>query len=357
MNRSVRAWRPRRHGCSNWQHRVAQLDVLCGLAELAHRSSYLSSDDDARAAAVISRPSCPLSKAGGAWNLQVPNDTTLDPDGEQILVLTRAKRGGQIDGDAASCADLHSGADGIVCAGAAGGAGTRPIGADTGWSDGQPSRGDSTFMVEMRETNNILQRAPSGPWWCWMKLGVEHRHMTGCRLRGPSLNICTMSRAARPCRDALPRADGAGGRPRPGSPMPRSRSVSIKTDRVFAQAASGGANRSYGIEVAQLAGLPPPALLCRAREILARRRPSHKPDFVAPIAWCAAAAIRSVFSFAGGWPARYTDASPPTHEAPGLLPKINKEVIDRIKMTDVDEICRRAPGLFTTPDRLSLRRP
>ena len=34
------------------------------------------------------------------------------------------------------------------------------------------------------------------------------------------------------------------------------------------QLVSGAANRSYGIQVARLAGLPPDALIARAREIL-----------------------------------------------------------------------------------------
>jgi DNA mismatch repair protein MutS len=133
------------------------------------------------------------------------------------------------------------------------------------------SRGQSTFMVEMTETAGILHHATERSLVVLDEVGrgtstfdglaiawavAESLH--GERPRGPRTLFATHYHQLTELPLTLPRA--------------RNFTVAVREwegQIVFLRTiVPGGADRSYGIQVAQLAGLPP-ATLARAREILA----------------------------------------------------------------------------------------
>jgi DNA mismatch repair protein MutS len=133
------------------------------------------------------------------------------------------------------------------------------------------SRGQSTFMVEMTETASILHNATERSLVILDEVGrgtstfdglaiawavAEHLHGSGSR--GPRTLFATHYHQLTELPLTLPRA--------------RNFTVAVREweqQILFLRAiVPGGADRSYGIQVAQLAGLPA-ATLERAREILA----------------------------------------------------------------------------------------
>jgi DNA mismatch repair protein MutS len=249
--------------------RVAQLDALAGLAELAHRQGYVRPEMSTELHLELEDGRHPVVEQLAERGRFVPNDTRLDPDSEQILLLTGPNMAGKstvMRQVALTCilAQLGSfvparrarlGIIDRVC--------TR-----VGASDNL-SRGESTFMVEMRETSQILQRATRRSLVILDEIGrgtstydgvsiawavAEYLHdVIGCKTLFATHyhELCALA-AARP--------------------RVRNFSVAVRQwqdEIVFLhKLVPGGANRSYGIEVARLAGLPR-SVLGRAREILA----------------------------------------------------------------------------------------
>lgn len=249
--------------------RVAQLDALAGLAELAHRQGYVRPEMSAELHLELEDGRHPVVEQLAERGRFVPNDTRLDPDSEQLLLLTGPNMAGKstvMRQVALTCilAQLGSfvparrarlGIIDRVC--------TR-----VGASDNL-SRGESTFMVEMRETSQILQRATRRSLVILDEIGrgtstydgvsiawavAEYLHdVIGCKTLFATHyhELCALA-AARP--------------------RVRNFSVAVRQyqdEIVFLhKLVPGGANRSYGIEVARLAGLPR-SVLGRAREILA----------------------------------------------------------------------------------------
>ena len=249
--------------------RVAQLDALAGLAELAHRQGYVRPQMTADLRMCIEDGRHPVVEQLAERGRFVPNDTQLDPDGEQVLILTGPNMAGKSTvmrqvallsilaqmGSFVPARRAELGLVDRVC--------TR-----VGASDNL-ARGESTFMVEMRETSQILQRATRRSLVILDEIGrgtstydgvsiawavAEYLHdVIGCKTLFATHyhELCALA-AARP--------------------RVRNFSVAVRQyqgEVVFLhKLVPGGASRSYGIEVARLAGLPK-QVVTRAREILA----------------------------------------------------------------------------------------
>jgi DNA mismatch repair protein MutS len=137
------------------------------------------------------------------------------------------------------------------------------------------ARGQSTFMVEMNETAAILSQASERSLILLDEIGrgtstydgvsiawalTEHLH----ERVGAKTVFATHYHELTQLGDLLPRV--------------RNLNVAVREagDRVvfLRRLEQGGADRSYGIQVAKLAGLPAP-LLARARELLAELEGTH----------------------------------------------------------------------------------
>ncbi len=250
---------------------LAQLDALTSLAEVAVRRRYVCPEvDESTAIEIVGgrHPVVELALDSGSF---VPNDTRLDTEEQQIVVLTGPNMAGKstylrqvalivLLAQIGSFVPAERARIGLVDR-----IFTR-IGAQDDIASGQ-----STFMVEMIETATILHHATRRSLVVLDEIGrgtstydglaiaravVEHLHNSsrlGCRtLFATHYHELT----------ALERV------------LPRVKNYRVDVleegERVvfLHRVVAGGADKSYGIHVAQLAGLPK-AVLRRAREILA----------------------------------------------------------------------------------------
>lgn len=254
--------------------RLARWDVLAALADVAHRHDYVrpTMDDSLLLALEESRHPVVerLAPTGGAGRF-VPNDVVVsaEPGGERVLVITGPNMAGKstlmrqvalacIMAQAGSFVAARSAHIGIV----------DRVMTRVGASDSL-ARGASTFMVEMRETANILRRATRRTLIVLDEIGrgtstydglsiawavAEHIHdVVGARTLFATHyhELCELSSTCAGLANYSVAAKEIG------------------EDVVFLhRLVKGGASRSYGIAVAKLAGVPEP-VLARSRAILA----------------------------------------------------------------------------------------
>jgi DNA mismatch repair protein MutS len=248
---------------------LASLDVLSGLAETATVCNYTKPHVDAGDQLVALDLRHPVVErlAAGAF---VPNDVTLDASTHQLVVLTGPNMGGKstyLRQVALVCVLAQSGS--FVPAREAKIGIVDRIYARVGASD-NIARGQSTFMVEMQETAHILNGATSRSLVVLDEIGrgtatydglsiawaVAEHLATNARAR-PKTLFATHYHELTDLADALPGVINAHVTAR-----------EWKDDIVFLhKILPGRSDRSYGIQVARLAGLPP-SVLTRAREIL-----------------------------------------------------------------------------------------
>jgi DNA mismatch repair protein MutS len=253
--------------------RVADLDAAASLAEVARRDGWVRPQVDASEGLSIRggrHPVVePVLRAQGGEQF-VPNDTELDPSGPQILVLTGPNMSGKstylrqvalivLLAQIGSFVPAESARIGVV----------DRIFTRVGATD-RLARGESTFMVEMRETADILAHASRRSLVILDEIGrgtstfdglsiawavAEYLHDT------PGLGARTLFAT-----HYHELADLARTKSRVRNAHFEAREWN---DRVIflRRLVEGAANRSYGIQVARLAGLPV-ALIDRAREIL-----------------------------------------------------------------------------------------
>ena len=248
---------------------LASLDVLSALAETAAVGNYTKPQvhggdelvaSDARHA-VVER------HVADAF---VPNDVTLDAAGHQLVILTGPNMGGKstyLRQTALLCLMAQAGS--FVPARAAKLPIVDRLFARVGASD-NIARGQSTFMVEMQETANILHAATSRSLVILDEIGRGTATFDGLSLAWAVAEHLASNPRARPktifathyheltdLADALPSVANFHVVVR-----------EWKDDIVFLRkVVPGRSDRSYGIQVARLAGLPP-AVVARAREIL-----------------------------------------------------------------------------------------
>ncbi len=248
---------------------LAALDVLSAFAETAAAQNYtkpmMHAGDELQAVDV--RHPVVERHVADAF---VPNDVTLDAAARQLIVLTGPNMGGKstyLRQTALLCLMAQAGS--FVAARSAKLPIVDRVFARVGASD-NIARGQSTFMVEMQETANILHSATSRSLLILDEIGrgtstfdglslawaVAEHLASGSRAR-PKTIFATHYHELTDLADALSNVANYH--------------VVVREwqdDIVFLRkVVPGRSDRSYGIQVARLAGLPP-SVVSRAREIL-----------------------------------------------------------------------------------------
>ncbi len=258
---------------------LAELDVLCGWADLSREWDYCRPTLDESDVLSITEGRHPvveqmlkLSSSTNSSQAFVPNDTVLSCDDAQLALLTGPNMAGKstyirqvalitLMAQVGCWVPAKSCQIGLV----------DRIFSRVGASD-DLARGNSTFMVEMNETANILNNSTTRSLIILDEIGrgtstydglsiawavVEHLHRDPAR--GPRTLFATHYQELTQLDKHLPRL--------------RNYSVAVKEwndDIVFVRrVVPGAADRSYGIQVARLAGLPL-SVIDRAKTILAK---------------------------------------------------------------------------------------
>ncbi len=249
---------------------VARVDVVSGWAELALATGWVRPE--------VLPPGSGLRIVEGRHPVVeralgrdfVPNDCELSPDGEQIVLLTGPNMGGKSTylRQVALIVLLAQAGCWVPARSASLGAIDRVF-SRVGASD-DLARGESTFMVEMIETANILRFATERSLVILDEVGrgtatfdglslawaiVEHLHE---RRRALTL-FATHYHELTELAELLPRV------------VNRTMAVKEWEDRIvfLRRVHPGCADKSYGIHVARLAGLPE-EVVARAEQVLAR---------------------------------------------------------------------------------------
>jgi len=247
---------------------LAVLDAACSLATVAARRGYCRPTVDDGLMLDITDGRHPVIEAMLPAGSFVPNDARLDPAAEQLVLITGPNMAGkstymrqvaqivllaQIGSFVPARAAVIGVCDRVF---------TRVGAAD------DLSRGDSTFMVEMRETAAILSRATRRSLVVLDEVGRGTSTFDGVSIAWAVAEFLHDAIGARTLfathyHELVALADS----------RPRVRNVSVavrehKGEIVFLRrVVAGGASKSYGIDVARLAGLPR-SVIARARQIM-----------------------------------------------------------------------------------------
>jgi DNA mismatch repair protein MutS len=263
---------------------LARLDAEAALAEAAVRHGWVRPGINDSDRLVLEAGRHPVVERLLPRGEFVPNDCRLDGARRQILLLTGPNMGGKstylrqvalavLLAQAGSFVPAERGEIGLV----------DRLFTRVGAAD-RLGAGQSTFMVEMSETADILRSATARSLVLLDEVGrgtstydglalawavTEHLHAAeGPR---PRTIFATHYHELTQLAEQLPRLVNVH--------------VSVKEwgDQVvfLHRIAEGAADRSYGIHVAQLAGLPP-ALLERAREVLAELESERTAEHLKP---------------------------------------------------------------------------
>ncbi len=248
---------------------VATLDVLSALADTAHSSNFTKPflHDGDEFHAVDARHPVVEGTVSGAF---VPNDVHLDAVASQVVILTGPNMGGKSTYlRQVALLALMAQAGSFVPARSAKLATIDRIFARVGASD-NIARGQSTFMVEMQETAAILHAATSRSLVILDEIGRGTATFDGLSLAWAVAEHLASNDRARPktifathYHELTDLADSL-----PGVVNQHVAAREFRDEIVFLhKIVPGRSDRSYGIQVARLAGLPP-TVVRRASEIL-----------------------------------------------------------------------------------------
>ncbi len=256
---------------------AAALDVLFALADTAVRRRYRRPRVDGSKRIRIRKGRHPVVESLLGPGEFIPNDTEIDSAGDQIHILTGPNMAGKSTylRQVALIQILAQTGSWVPAEEAELGAADRVF-TRIGASD-DLARGRSTFLVEMTETANILHNATNrslvlldeigrgtstfdGVSIAWSVVEYMHRDKDS----GPMTLFATHYHEMAVLAEKLERV--------------KNYSVLVKEwgDRVvfLRQVVPGSVDRSYGIQVARLAGLPP-EVIRRAKEVLAHLEREH----------------------------------------------------------------------------------
>ncbi|MFZ0216412.1 MAG: DNA mismatch repair protein MutS, partial [Candidatus Dormiibacterota bacterium] len=262
---------------------VGELDALSALAEAATDCRWVRPEISAGLELAIERGRHPVVEHAVPLGEFVANDTHLDPDEDRIVILTGPNMAGKstylrqvaLIVLLAQCGSFVPADRATI--GLADRVFTR-VGAHDDLNAGM-----STFMVEMAETANILNHATRSSLVVFDEVGRGTSTYDGLSIAqavvetihdSPRLGCRTLF--ATHFHELTALADRL--------PHVRNERVEVAEEgegiRFLHRVVPGGADRSYGIHVAALAGLPG-QLIQRARQLLAElesERPLEPPD-------------------------------------------------------------------------------
>lgn len=247
---------------------VAQLDVLCSFAKVALNQGYCRPAITEDYGVMIHGGRHPVIEKISFSGTFVPNDTTLN-DEQKLLLITGPNMGGKstyLRQTALIVLMAHLGS--FVPAERAQIGLVDRIFTRVGASDNLV-RGQSTFMVEMQETAHILEHATSRSLIILDEVGRGTSTYDGMSIAWAIVEflhdrVGAKTLFATHYHELISLADKL--------PFARNASVAVKENAdegvVFLyKIVAGGVDRSYGIEVAKLAGLPP-EVVAKAKQIL-----------------------------------------------------------------------------------------
>ncbi len=251
---------------------VAELDALASLAEVARQGAWVRPQVDASGALEIRAGRHPVVEPLLASRGQefVPNDAVLEEEGARILVLTGPNMSGKSTylrqvAQIALLAQIGS----FVPADSARIGVVDRVFTRVGASD-RLARGESTFMVEMRETAEILAFASTPSLVILDEIGRGTSTFDGLSIAWAVAEYLHDTPGLLPRTLFATHYHELSDLARTKSHVANAHFEAREWEEqvVFLRRlAPGGASRSYGIQVARLAGLPQPVIE-RAREIL-----------------------------------------------------------------------------------------
>ena len=267
LRQEVAAQAPRIQACAA---AVAELDALCSLAEVAVRNRYCRPEVDESGVIEIHGGRHPVVEQMLSDALFVPNDTFMGATENRVAIITGPNMAGKSTYmRQVALIVLMAQMGSFVPASAARIGLVDRIFTRIGASD-DLSGGRSTFMVEMSEVSEILREATPQSLLILDEIGRGTSTFDGESLAQAVLEYCA-DRKALGARTLfathyheLTELEGK-------LPSTANFNIAVKTrgDEIIflRKILPGGADRSYGIEVAKLAGIPE-KVLKRARAIL-----------------------------------------------------------------------------------------
>jgi DNA mismatch repair protein MutS len=311
---------------------LATLDVLAGLAETAAVANYTKPHVHGADEMVVTDGRHPVVERFTTEPF-VPNDIELNASARQLVILTGPNMGGKstylrqtalipILAQIGSFVPARDAKLPII----------DRIFARVGASD-NIARGHSTFMVEMQETANILHSATSRSLVVLDEIGRGTSTFDGLSLAWAVAEFLATNPHARPktlfathYHELTDLADAT-----PGVVNAHVAAREWKDSIIFLRKiVAGRSDRSYGIQVARLAGLPP-SVVARAKEILAGLERDELSRGGRPTLSGGDSRTRQLGLFAVAAPTPDNGASDRA-----------QEILDRLRETDVDHTTPRA---------------
>jgi DNA mismatch repair protein MutS len=259
-----------------------ELDVLLGWGAVAQERDYLQPEVNDGQLLLLEESRHPVLEQMTAGEKFVPNDARLEVDSERLVILTGPNMAGKstyIRQVAVLALLAHCGC--FVPAKRAVVGLLDRIFTRVGASD-DLGRGQSTFMVEMNETANILNHATNRSLVILDEIGRGTSTFDGLSIAWSVAEyLCTTLRArtlfATHYHELTELARLL--------PATKNYNVAVREwgeQIVFLRKiVAGGTDKSYGIQVARLAGLPAPVLK-RAKEILRQLEEDNLDDIGQP---------------------------------------------------------------------------
>lgn len=247
---------------------VAQLDTLCAFAETAAQNHYCRPEVDESGVIEITAGRHPVVEKMRGDAFFVPNDTHMGAKEERVAIITGPNMAGKstymrqvaltvLMAQVGSFVPAQRARIGVV----------DRIFTRIGASD-DLAAGQSTFMVEMNEVSELLRRATKNSLLILDEIGRGTSTFDGMSIARAVLEHCAGRLKAKTLFATHYHELTSLEQELPGV---KNYNVAVHArgeDIVFLRKiVPGGADRSYGIEVAKLAGLPE-TVLKRAREIL-----------------------------------------------------------------------------------------